>query len=78
MIKDPKITKFINRRLFLILAGQASLFGVIFYRLFNLQIIKHQNYLTSAENNQSRIVIEPVPRGLILDANDKILAENSV
>ena len=61
----------------MILAGQFSLFGVLVYRLFNLQIVRHKEYFDSAESNQSRTIIDPVPRGLILDTNGVSLAENS-
>ena len=76
MTNDTKIIKFINRRIFYILAFKASLFGILVYRLFGLQILKHKQYLNSAENNHSRIITEPSQRGLILDINDEILAEN--
>ena len=76
MTNDNKIIKFINKRIFCILAFKTSLFGILIYRLFDLQILKHKQYLSSAENNHSRIITEPSQRGLILDANDAILAEN--
>lgn len=76
MSNDIKIIKSTNRRIFCILAFKASLFGVLVYRLFNLQILKHKQYLNSAENNHSRIIAEPSRRGLILDKNSEILAEN--
>ena len=78
MTNDQKVVKLVNRRIFLILIGQLSFFGILIYRLFNLQIVRHKEYLTLAENNQYRVVVEPVSRGLILDSNDKVLAENVV
>ena len=75
---DPKLIKLANRRIFLILAGQFSLFSVIIYRLFHLQVVRHKEYLAFAENNQLRTVVEPVARGLILDKNNIVLADNSI
>lgn len=78
MSLDPRINKLANRRIFFVLIGQFSLFGVIIYRLFNLQIIRHKEYFVFAENNQLRTVVEPVSRGLILDKNNLVIADNSV
>jgi len=76
MRNNQKIIKFNSRRIFCILAFEASLFTILIYRLFNLQILKHKQYLNSAENNYSRTITEPSQRGLILDLNGEILAEN--
>ncbi len=51
-------------------------FGLLVVRLSYLQIVKHEELSTQAENN--RIAVLPIPpnRGLILDRNGVILANN--
>lgn len=45
-------------------------------RLFYLQIIKHNYYMTMSSNNSINLVPIAPPRGLIYDRTGKILAEN--
>ncbi|MBQ0724787.1 MAG: penicillin-binding protein 2 [Cycloclasticus sp.] len=52
------------------------LFSLLIIRLTYLQIETHEKYADLAQNNRVKLsVIEPV-RGLILDRNDRVLAEN--
>lgn len=50
--------------------------SIMIYRYFDLQIIRHQDYITNSNNN--RIHIRPVlpPRGLIFDRRGQLLADN--
>jgi len=50
--------------------------SIMIYRYFDLQIVRHQDYITNSNNN--RIHIRPVlpPRGLIFDSNGHLLADN--
>ena len=50
--------------------------SLMIYRYFDLQIVRHQDYITNSNNN--RIHIRPVlpPRGLIFDKNGILLADN--
>ena len=66
----------INRRLFLF--GGAKILSVIFIleRLYNLQIRQLDKYKKLAENNRINLMLVLPSRGLILDRNNKILAEN--
>ncbi len=75
--KDYKIIAIMNRRIFLVFAIQGIFFLILAYRLFYLQVVKHSSYQSSAENNHIRVIVEPVPRGIIVDSQDKILADNS-
>jgi len=53
------------------------LFLLLIFRLTYLQIETHEKYADLALNNRVKLsVIEPV-RGLILDRNDRVLAENT-
>lgn len=49
---------------------------VLVVRLFTLQVSAHEHFITLSENNRLRV--EPIPptRGLILDRNGQLLAEN--
>jgi penicillin-binding protein 2 len=73
---NSNINQIMNRRIFLIFAIQATLIFVLIYRLFVLQIINHNFYSNISSNNHIRTIIEPVPRGQILDCNNEILANN--
>jgi penicillin-binding protein 2 len=70
-----------ERRLFLsrvILASVVSvlLLGIVVARLVQLQVVDHELFAEKSQGN--RVRIEPVPpiRGLILDRNGKVIAEN--
>jgi penicillin-binding protein 2 len=57
---------------FVILALMLGLLG----RLVLLQVVRYDYYTDQAEGNRARIVPRPANRGLILDRNGKVLAEN--
>jgi penicillin-binding protein 2 len=51
-------------------------FGVLFFRLWALQVLSGPQYLHAALNNQLRTVRVEAPRGLILDRNGHKLVTN--
>jgi penicillin-binding protein 2 len=51
-------------------------FGVLFLRLWALQVISGSQYLRAAQNNQLRTVRVQAPRGPILDAKGRKLVTN--
>src|ERR671935_3128893 len=60
-----------------ILGGIAiTVFGVLFFRLWALQVLSGPQYLHAALNNQLRTVRVEAPRGLILDRNGHKLVTN--
>src|SRR3954468_21380729 len=60
-----------------VLGGVAvALFGILFFRLWNLQILSGDKYLAEAKNNRTREVKEIAPRGDILDRNGEVLVDN--
>ena len=69
-----------NNRLALRLAmfgGVAlALFGVLFFRLWFLQILYGDKYLAEANNNRTREFRVSAPRGDILDRNGNVLVDN--
>jgi penicillin-binding protein 2 len=73
---NKNLVQILNRRIFIIFITQASILLVLIYRLFVLQIAKHNFYENLSSNNHIRTIVEPVPRGQILDKNNQILANN--
>jgi len=51
-------------------------FGVLFLRLWSLQILSGTKYETAALNNQIRTVRREAPRGTIVDRNGRVLVTN--
>ncbi|HKH65554.1 MAG TPA: penicillin-binding protein 2 [Solirubrobacterales bacterium] len=52
------------------------LFAVLFFRLWNLQVLSGDEYLAEAQNNRTREIKVIAPRGDILDRNGDILVDN--
>jgi penicillin-binding protein 2 len=53
-----------------------SLFAALFARLWYLQVLASPTYQLQATANQRREVVEPAPRGRILDRNGIVLVDN--
>ena len=53
-----------------------ALFAVLFFRLWALQVISGDDYLTAAQNNQVRTFRLPAPRGPIVDRDGEVLVTN--
>src|SRR6185369_17705913 len=76
-IKDhQKEQRFFLQRSAIAAATIGVLALVLIGRLVLLQIIRYDYYLDLAQGNRTRIEPIPANRGLILDRNGKILAEN--
>jgi len=54
----------------------AVLFAVLFFRLWNLQVLSGDEYLAEAQNNRTREIKVIAPRGDILDRNGDVLVDN--
>ena len=65
-----------NRRTFFLFLGKLSVFSVIGWRLFNIQILDSAKYRTLSKNNQINIEILYPVRGEIKDRNGNIIATN--
>ena len=60
-----------------VLGGVAvALFAVLFFRLWNLQVIDGSKYLAEARNNRTREYRVLAPRGEILARNGEVLVDN--
>jgi len=72
---DPESKEVRSRFWFLYLILIVSL-SALFLRLWYLQIIKGKEYEYTSQMNRIRTVKVPAPRGMILDRNGKIIADN--
>lgn len=60
-----------------VLGGVAvALFAVLFFRLWNLQVLAGEKYLAEAKNNRTREFKVIAPRGDILDREGNVLVDN--
>jgi len=60
-----------------VLGGVAvALFAILFFRLWNLQVIDGDSYLAEAQNNRTREYRVLAPRGDILDRDGNVLVDN--
>ena len=53
-----------------------ALFAVLFFRLWNLQVLSGEDYLAEAKNNRTRSFKVIAPRGDILDRDGNVLVDN--
>ena len=63
-----------NVTIYAIMAGISLIFVS---RLFTLQILNGQTYLSEAETNHTQTISVPAPRGIIYDRNSVLLARNT-
>jgi penicillin-binding protein 2 len=60
-----------------VLGGVAViLFGILFFRLWNLQVLSGDEYLAEAKNNRTREYKQIAPRGEILDRDGDVLVDS--
>ncbi|MFN8142101.1 MAG: penicillin-binding protein 2 [Solirubrobacterales bacterium] len=52
------------------------LLGILFFRLWSLQIVTGDKYLAEANDNRTREIRVPAPRGRILDREGDVLVDN--
>lgn len=50
--------------------------GILFVRFFILQVVFHKKYSTASESNRIAIITTPAQRGLIIDRNGIVIANN--
>ena len=52
------------------------IFGVLFVRLWSLQVLSGDRYLAAAQDNQLRTIRIEAPRGTVVDRNGVVLVDN--
>ena len=76
MLRDIRKNKTFNRRALVIGAVQSALTGALVLRLGYLQLWKKKEYSALSDSNRIKSVINPAPRGLIVDRNGLPLTRN--
>jgi penicillin-binding protein 2 len=69
-------SEWFNRRVMGAILCVVVAFSILFMRLFYLQIMKGEEFLKLSENNSIRLESIVAPRGLIFDAEGKLLVDN--
>jgi len=69
-------TRIFSTRLMIVAIGVALLISLLALRLIYLQTFAHRHYETLSQANRVRPVPIPPPRGLILDRNGVVMAQN--
>ena len=74
--EDKKQYSVLNRRTFFLYILKISLFSIVGWRLYNIQIKESDKYKTLSKNNQIDIEIIYPLRGKIFDINNNLLVSN--
>ena len=78
-VEEPyRLTSQLGLRIAILGVIVLGVFAVLFLRLWALQVLSSQRYLSDALNNQLRSIRIDAPRGPILDRNGKLLVTNVV
>ncbi len=76
--RRPPITPQLALRVAVLGIFAFALFGIVFFRLWYLQVLSGDQYLQQARDNRVREVRVAAPRGAIVDANGRELVVNRV
>jgi len=68
--------RLIKRRIIIVAVIIILMIGLLFLRLINLQMIKHDHFITLSQNNRVKVLPIPPIRGLIYSRDGVLLAEN--
>src|SRR5256885_77662 len=74
--RKPPITPQLAIRIAIIGGAALVMFGVIFFRLWYMQVLSGDRYLAEANNNRVREINVEAPRGKIVDRNGRLLVGN--
>ena len=69
-------SRLIKRRIFVAAGIVILLMSLLLLRLFTLQMIKHEHFITLSQNNRVKVLPIPPIRGLIYSRDGILLAEN--
>ena len=72
----PAITPQLALRVAIIGGVALVMFGVVFFRLWYLQVLSGDKYKAEANNNRVREITIQAPRGRIVDRNGRVLVDN--
>src|SRR3954447_17127704 len=74
--RKPPITPQLAIRIAIIGGAALVMFGIIFFRLWYMQVLSGDRYLAEANNNRVREINVEAPRGKIVDRNGRLLVGN--
>lgn len=74
--RRPPITPQLAMRVAIMGGVALALFGIVFFRLWFLQVLSGDQYLAEASSNRVRDVKIAAPRGEMVDRNGTVLVEN--
>jgi penicillin-binding protein 2 len=76
-VREPyRLTPALALRVGILGAVALIAFGILFLRLWSLQVLSGDQYLNAAQNNQLRLVRVEAPRGPILDRHGRTIVSN--
>ena len=76
-VAEPfRLTPQLALRLAILGAVALGVFGILFFRLWALQVLSGPKYLDAAQNNQLRSIPLDAPRGPILDSRGRTIVDN--
>src|SRR5919108_114827 len=76
-VEEPyRLTPALALRIGILGAITLAVFGILFFRLWALQVLSGTQYLRAAQNNQLRTIRVEAPRGVILDREGRKLVDN--
>jgi len=76
MLRDIRKNKIFNRRALLVGAAQSTLASALVLRLSYLQLWKHEEYSIQSDSNRIKPMINPAPRGVVVDRQGIPLTKN--
>ena len=76
MHRDSERHKLFSRRALMLGGGKAALLSVLVGRMYYLQVVESERYVTLADENRINFRLLPPPRGRIVDRHGRILADN--
>jgi penicillin-binding protein 2 len=76
-VQEPyRLTPQLALRVGVLGALALGIFGLLFFRLWSLQVLSGDRYLEAAQNNQLRTIRVEAPRGVILDRQGRTIVSN--
>jgi penicillin-binding protein 2 len=76
-VREPhRLTPQLALRVAILGAFALLVFGVLFFRLWSLQVLSGNEFLNAAQSNQLRLVRVEAPRGPILDRRGRMVVSN--
>ncbi len=76
MHRDSERHKLFTRRALMLAGGKTALLSVLAGRMYYLQVVESQRYVTLADENRINLRLLPPPRGRIVDRHERPMADN--